>query len=662
MAITTKLAMKYLIKNKRRSLITLIAIIITTILVTTVLAVLASYQKYMVNVERSDKNWEAEFTYIPYSKVKEIAKDENIKEVSIYYDFGESENISEVAILPVMIHLRAYSENALKNANLKLLEGRLPQNSNEVIVSNYAIQEIPDIGTEEEHIFNGITKKYTIVGIVDGEIEEDNRSIGNGKNLTNGAITYLDDELLNEETIVNVRVLAYNVKKIYSTTQLLVDKLNLKEIPNINKTQAEQSELISEMINSINEQLATELKTNSEDTNNEKVVYNTNLLNCELVTEADSSFRTALFVIGGSFIFIIAIASITVIYTTFKITYQERIKEFGVFSSIGMDKKQRSNMLLKEGLIIGTIGIIIGLILGIISSYFIVKLLQILVNNIVNSSTFFEIGSYTLRMKTNENAKMFLSIPNGIVVLIVFIIYIITLISAMLPMRKINKISPIEAIRNITKFKIKSKDVKSPNAILKCLGQEGELAYKNIRREKTKYRSIVISLTVSIIIFLVSGNFTKNLFADGDNKIKENRYEYTIDCSFNEKDEIINFLNKDNLIKDYYIYSDEIRLGNIIIPENKISDAMKEILKGDSRNATLNSKILEDGSLEMVANTFIVMGDAYNEILKRVGISELKEDEIIITNTTVKENSKYGDVIDYTKFKVRRYSYISSFR
>ena len=51
--------------------------------------ILSSYQEYIINIRRSDRNYEAEFRGITYEKALEIAKDENIKEVSIAYSFGK---------------------------------------------------------------------------------------------------------------------------------------------------------------------------------------------------------------------------------------------------------------------------------------------------------------------------------------------------------------------------------------------------------------------------------------------------------------------------------------------------------------------------------------------------------------------------------------------
>ena len=124
MTITTTLALNYLKKNKYKVIIPIFSITLATILVTVVLIFLTSFQEYMVNLERENKNWEAEFVCIKYSDVLEISKDDNIKEVSVYYDFGATENYFSKDYDPMItrIHLRGYDKNALNNANFQLLE------------------------------------------------------------------------------------------------------------------------------------------------------------------------------------------------------------------------------------------------------------------------------------------------------------------------------------------------------------------------------------------------------------------------------------------------------------------------------------------------------------------------------------------------------------
>lgn len=193
----------------------------------------------------------------------------------------------------------------------------------------------------------------------------------------------------------------------------------------------------------------------------------------------------------------------------------------------------------------------------------------------------------------------------------------------------------------------------------------GQLAFKNIKREKKNYKTIVISLTMSIIIFLTSSAFARNLFLETDETLenyKEDKYGYSIrNVSQDEIETIIEYLNKDNIINDYIIYRIGLRgkqnAQEILIPKNKISEQMKKSIKNGVYLA-FSQNILDDDSLVISSNAYNILGDKYNEILKRAGLESLNEDEVIITNTVIKKYSKYGDKIDYTKYEVRRHNTI----
>ena len=328
-----------------------------------------------------------------------------------------------------------------------------------------------------------------------------------------------------------------------------------------------------------------------------------------------------------------------------------------------MNKKQKKEMLLKESMILGAIGIVIGIIIGIFLSFILTQLLQTMLNNLADNYISLNLGSKYFHIITNGTVKLKMNIPILVVGLTIVIIYLIVFISSMLPMRRVNKMSAIDAIRDINNKKIKRKSVKTPKFISKIFGGIGELAYKNIRHEKSKYRTIVISLTCSIVIFLVTSSFITNVFSDTDYKLEEYKYEYHISrVKKDEIDEIINYLNEDKLIKEYCILNSGASISNtnidyIKVPENKITDSMKEA-ENEGLHLISQSKKLEDGSMQMFAYTEYMLGDAYQDILNRAGVKELKENEVIITNTTKREHSKFGDVIQYTKFETRRYSYI----
>ena len=200
----------------------------------------------MVNIVRNKGNWEAKFTNITYEQAKEIANHKNVKEISVYRREGISEPIYSNEIITISLDIRAYDNKLIKNSNMKLIEGRFPQKTNEIIVAvheSYMMEGIPKNVNDKVIItVNGKEKEYTVVGVVD-KIEFDNLSITGGEF---GVITYFDEDILKNDSIVSVTIITENIQKIYDTTMELSKILNIqKETKEENKT---EEEILKEML------------------------------------------------------------------------------------------------------------------------------------------------------------------------------------------------------------------------------------------------------------------------------------------------------------------------------------------------------------------------------------------------------------------------------
>ncbi|MCI8621907.1 MAG: ABC transporter permease [Clostridia bacterium] len=314
MKITTKLALRYINKNKQRSIVCISSIVIATIFAITVFVMLSSFQRYMAETVRNKKNWEARFDNITFADVSQILNNENVKEISVMQKLGISEPLYSVEFLSVSIDVRAYDKKALINEKLDLMEGRLPENSREIVVKfhddaiekgiNYNLNENLDL------IINGDHKNYTIVGIA--------RNIDFDDGMNWGGITYLDTNSINKDSIVSASILTKNIQKANETVKTINEKLKAKE--NMKDKETEEwnfEEIDSKLLG---------MKNNEHETSTYKI--NTELLEYECVLQAGTDFARKLIILGIVLTIIVMITSITLIYTSFKMTYQERIREF----------------------------------------------------------------------------------------------------------------------------------------------------------------------------------------------------------------------------------------------------------------------------------------------------------------------------------------------
>ncbi len=259
---------------------------------------------------------------------------------------------------------------------------------------------------------------------------------------------------------------------------------------------------------------------------------------------------------------LVSIACIIVIYNSFAISVMERKKQFGLFASIGTTKKQLKHTVFYEAFIVGLIGIP----LGILSAYVGIGTVIYVVNNLLSD----------LLSGMHVNLVTY---PIFIVIPIIFMVITI-LISALIPAKLAARVSPIEAIRQNDDIKIKSKKVKSPKIISKIFGVEGDLAYKNMKRNKKKYRVTIISLFISIVLFISFSALVRYGLESSIDYVRLPEYEYLLYVSAakdnaSKVDELVNkTINIDGIKKYSVVQSIELYNNDISF---EYSDDIKKL-------------------------------------------------------------------------------------
>ena len=195
-------------------------------------------------------------------------------------------------------------------------------------------------------------------------------------------------------------------------------------------------------------------------------------------------FLTAL-ILSAIIITIISLSSITLIYNAFNLSLEQKIQQIGLIQSIGATKKQISLMVYFEGFLLSTMGIT----LGIGGGFLLAKL------SLLYVATIFHEISDTLVFFTPSISPS-----------VIAIIYVVGFISVYLPIRKsvkrANSYTAIESIRRISVADAKISYNNTPPLFKKIFGMSGDLAYKNRKRDKHKYRSTAISLIITSVLFI----------------------------------------------------------------------------------------------------------------------------------------------------------------
>ena len=580
MSILNRLTIKNLRLNKKRTMVTIIGIILSTALMVGIGLLFSSFQDLMIRdtIGYSGK-YEAKYNDVDLIKLNDI-KNKNFTyfyEKPIGFSKIESSNEYKPYMYITSVNREYFDE-------LKLIEGDIPKNENEIVISNHVITN----GGLDYKVGDIVTFTYGSRNI-DGNITLANSELVDGEFLTNeGTHTYKIVGIVDRSNFESYSASGYTAFTVDVNSDN--GNVNLYVMFNKNKNIIKQSE-----------ELAKELNYNGD------INYNSTLL----ALYGESTYGNVMSSMGGMMIIMLSLVSmgcIIVIYNSFAISVMERKREFGLLSSIGATKKQIKKSVFYEALVVGVIGII----LGILGAYIGIGCVILIINNLIS-----DMLEYKLHLVTNP---LFIIIP------VIFMIIVIG-VSAFIPSRRASKVSPIEAIRQNDDIKINKKKIRTSKLVLKLFGIEGEIALKNIKRNKKKYRVTIVSLFISIVLFISFSSYMNYTLNTASSVMGEVPYDYRISYfgDDNNKEELdkINEIVKSSDVKKYVSYS----VGNLsIIGNYTYSDEYLDFYKsayGDDGIKALNN-------LKYQSIYILVLDDnSYNKYKKLIG---LDKDSVILLN------------------------------
>ncbi len=353
---------------------------------------------------------------------------------------------------------------------------------------------------------------------------------------------------------------------------------------------------------------------------NYTINYNTYILTYKGVSRM-SGFQGMLYSVCGILITVIMIGSILVIYNSFAISVSERKKQFGMLSSVGATKKQIKKSVLYEGLVLGMIGIPIGIISGICG----IGITLRIVNNLLKP----------MIMEEGMNWNLHLVISWESIIIAAVLIGITIYLSVMLPARRASKISEVEAIRGNDEIKIKAKKLKTRKFIRRWFGIEGELALKNLKRSKKKYRTTVISLMISIILFVSVSGFVGYMYSGFDAIYQSVDYDYSIsvyasdtDTQKQEEKQLSDKLENSKNIDKLTIVHQVV--ASTLLTEDRLDTNMQKAIKEKERVRECFYK--EEDKYQIGVRVIALNDKQMEEYLKQIGITKIEDNQVILIN------------------------------
>ena len=466
MSIFTKLTQRYLSKNKTRTIVTLIGIIVSMALFTAVIEGAYSGYQFLKNREIAvTGEWQVIMNDVNDEGLEEAKTNKQIEKYENIYTLGWAEVANENDGKPyLLVQSLGDTEHALFPINL--VSGRMPEKQDEILLP--------------ENFIANAKEKY---------------QVGDTITLETGQ-RFIEKEQLSENTPYQEKESLKNTTKHTFTIVGIMERLPFE----IEEFSCPGYTCITNGFHTDNQKLFLTIHSPSKmqeflmrQTISDSYVPHSDLLRFYGAFKA-SGERSVLIGLTTVLVLLIAYGSISLIYNSFSISISERIRQFGIMRSIGASNRQIRRMVLFEAFLLAIIGIVLGIIVGCVGIG--VTLAWVQNNFIVNITNKVGLG---LRLVISP-------LP---ILIAVLICLVTTIVAAYIPAYKAIHKSAIEAIRQSDEIIIKPNEVKTSKLTHKLFGFAGVMATKNFKRNKRKYRSTILSLALSVILFISAASLTQ---------------------------------------------------------------------------------------------------------------------------------------------------------
>lgn len=475
MNIFNRVTLQNMRKNHTQTIVTIIGVVLSAAMITAVATFGTSLLHFLVNGSIAKYgNWHVAFLDVDSSFVQERTNDNEVTNTATFENIGYAILNDGQSPEKPYLFITGFKEEAFDTLPITLTSGRMPENSEEILVPEHVA------------IKGGVQFKVgDSLSLSVGDRMDGDKKLGQHDSYLSGGEAGEDKEVLvpqTEKTYTVVGICARPGFEEHSAPgYTLITKSDTKN-------QADSFSLFVTLKNPRN------IKAYASSIGGEATyVFNDYLLRFMGVSD-NKLFNTLLYTTGGILVAIIMVGSIFLIYNSFNISLNERTRQFGILSSVGATPRQLRNSVLFEGLCIGVIGIPIGIIIGIGSTSLIIPIVA---------------GNFASIAYSTVPLTLSVSIPAIAVATAVSLVTI--LISAYIPARKAANTPIMESIRQTNEIKTESKTMRTSKLTRRIYGLEGTLALKNFKRNKKRYRSIVLSLTLSVVLFVSGSAFGTTL-------------------------------------------------------------------------------------------------------------------------------------------------------
>lgn len=497
MNVFSKVTLESLKKNRTRTVVTIIGIMLSAAMICASTTFVSSMQNFVLRCEiYSSGDWHGAVYDAAY-------KD--------YEDIRDSGKVSSAAYAQVLGYAKIDSANERK-PYLYVLGGDVASGYFDTMPVHLILGTLPKDSTEiilPEHLTSNGKVNYTLGDTVTLDVGD--RTL-DGRRLGQDTPVYTYDsetqvEVMSGERLENTEPRTYTVVGIYErptfedysapgyTALTAADTKSADQAPIHCYFKLHKPAGVYDFMREMGY------------TQEYRYAYNIKVLLYSGAAPFDS-FLTAFYSLAAIIIALIVFGSVSLIYNAFSISVSERTRQFGLLSSVGATKKQLRRMVLFEALAVSIVGIPLGILVGIGGIGITLLLIGDKFSSIVRADI-------PMRICVSWQA-----------VLIAAAIALITvLISAWIPSKRATGVSAVEAIRQSMDIKVSGRPVRTSKLAYKLFGLPGVLAGKHYKRNRKKYRTTVVSLFMSIVLFVSAAAFTDYMMESAEGGLASDQFD-----------------------------------------------------------------------------------------------------------------------------------------
>ncbi len=588
-----KVTLQSLKKNKTRTLVTIIGIVLSAAMICAVTTFASSIYDYAMRIVIwGEGSWHGNENNTSFQTYQDVENSGKVKKSVYMQQLGYAKAEGCVNKYKPYIYVLGASEGAQDMLPVHITQGKYPANSNEILLP--------------EHLASNGGIRYELGDSITLELG-DRMLDGYKMNQNNPAYYYEhNEEVLNDENIEVRESRTYTVVGFYERMTYSIEPYSA---PGYTALTVADSNPKGEYDYDIYFQMnkAKDIFDFMKDkgfTGN----TNTSVLMYQGATRYDSFF-VMLVSLAAIVITLIMFGSVSLIYNAFSISVSERTKQFGLLSSLGATKSQLRKMVLFEAFTVAGIGIPVGVIAGIAG--------------IGITLTF--IGQNFTSMLGYEEVPMRLCVSWEAVVIAVIVALVTVLLSVWIPSNRATKVSAVDAIRQNMDIKVESRAVKTSKLTYKLFGLPGVLASKHYKRNKKKYRTTVISLFMSVVLFVSSYSFTDYMMKTIGGGLATSGFDLVYNVRESEMkgktpDEVLDIFTSEETV-DKATYAKEMYARGII-SHKYLKQSAINVMMSAYANAPAGYEDVVDEYSSIGASLYFLPNSEYKTLLEKNGLSE----------------------------------------